>query len=115
MEAINNEICVKFLLGQVTSEERDSIEEQFFSDTRSFDDLLIAENDLTDAYAADRLSREERSLFEKRLRITSHQRQRIDFAKTLLTYVRNLSVNEIETEASIPHGNWLANQFAFNP
>lgn len=98
-----HELAEQFLLGKLTDEQRSETEIEFFQSSSSFENILIAENSLTDAYVAGRLSFDDRRLFEQRLLINPRQRERAAFAKTLIKYASSLPV-EITDETS--RSNW---------
>lgn len=89
MKIDQNDSATKFLLGKLTEEEQAKIEKEYFHNHKLFENILIAENELIDAYATGNLSTEEHQRFESRLLINPHQRQRVDFAKTLAKYTAN--------------------------
>ncbi len=50
MKTEQNNLAAQFLLGKLTEEENIKIEEEFFGKNDHFENILIAENDLIDAY-----------------------------------------------------------------
>ena len=72
-----------YLLGDVSSGERELLEAEYFSDDEAFQKMLGAEDDLIDAYARGELSTEHRQLFEKRFLNSADGRERLQFARTL--------------------------------
>jgi len=72
-----------YLLGDVSSGERERLEAEYFSDDEAFQKMLSAEDDLIDAYARGELSAEHRKLFEKRFLNSAEGRERLQFARTL--------------------------------
>lgn len=96
MDRNQNELAAKFLLGKLTEEEQANIEKDFFQNTSSFENILIAENSLTDAYVSGRLSPEDRFLFERRLLINPRQQQRLAFAETLVRYASSRPIEDLD-------------------
>jgi hypothetical protein len=86
MKTERENLAERFLLGKLTEEEAVKIEEGYFAANSQFENLLIAENDLIDAYAKNELSAEDRRRFENRLLLNPRQRERVRFAKTLINY-----------------------------
>jgi cell division protein FtsL len=83
----NEEILVRYLLGDLTEEEQESIEERYFGDRDFFEQLLVIEDELIDSYIGKRLSGAQRDQFEKYF-LRSHDRQeRVEFAKSWSTFV----------------------------
>jgi hypothetical protein len=88
---------MRYLLGKLAESEEIAIEETFFGNAQAFDDLLIAENELIDAFMMGRLSTEDGALFESRLLVSRRQHQRARFAKALITYSGQFSSDTIES------------------
>jgi hypothetical protein len=116
METDQNGLAARYLLGKLSDEEQANVEKEYFHDPSSFEDILIAENSLIDAYVSDRLSPEDRLLFEKRLLISPRQRQRARFAETLVSYASRQPIEESVSPTSQPL--WLTrfvSSFSFRP
>src|SRR5262245_47936766 len=62
-----HEAAVRYLLGELTEEECDRLEEAYFATREGFEELRAVEAELTDAYVAGQLSPERRLRFESRL------------------------------------------------
>lgn len=97
MKAEQDNLAVKFLLGKLTEEEQTEIEKEYFQDTNQFENILIAENDLIDAYVKGELAPVDRKLFESRLMLNARQRQRVEFAKTLVKYASDQPLVELHS------------------
>lgn len=76
----------RYLLGQVSPQERDGVEDQFLANDDLFEELVAAENDLIDAYVQRRLSGEDQKQFESYFLNSPERRERVDFAKALANY-----------------------------
>jgi hypothetical protein len=100
METDPNELAARFLLGKLTAEEQEAVEKEYFQKTSSFEDILIAENALTDAYVSGRLTAEDRLLFENRLLINKRQHQRAAFAETFINYASRQPMEDLGPAAS---------------
>lgn len=98
---------LKFLLGKLSEEENLKIEQSFFDDKKMFEDILIAENDLIDAYVAGNLSAQDRIRFENRLLLNPKQQQRVRFAKTLVNYVSSRTL-PLENSVSPAKPSWTS-------
>jgi hypothetical protein len=83
MKDHDNQQISKFLLGELSEEDRHRLETQLFTDDEFFEQMLAAEDDLIDSYASGELSAAEGERFEKRLFLTPQQRQRVAFAEAL--------------------------------
>lgn len=77
----------KYLLGQLSEQERAGIEESYFADDNSFQELEIVEDELIDAYVHDELDPTERRQFEKLLESSSRLSERAQFARILASRV----------------------------
>jgi hypothetical protein len=78
----------KYLLGQSTEDERERTEGEFFADDKVFEQLLVAEDELIDAYARDDLSKDERLRFEETFLASERSQERVQFLRSL-RYVVN--------------------------
>lgn len=97
MTTDRDNLADRFLLGKLGEQETLKLEEDYFSNTKLFEEILAAENDLIDAYAMGKLSADDRSRFENRLLLNPHQRERVRFAKTLVKYASShpLSTDDV--------------------
>lgn len=77
----------RFLPGDLSEAERAEIEDRFLANDDFFQELLIGEDDLIDAYVRDELPAAERALFERYCLSTQHGRQRVEFARTLFNSI----------------------------
>jgi cbb3-type cytochrome oxidase subunit 3 len=104
MKIESENAAANFLLGKFTEEENLKIEEGFFSDKNLFEDILIAENDLIDAYVTGGLSPEDKRRFESRLLLNPQQKRRVQFAKTLVNYAakQRLAAKDITVSSTKP-------------
>jgi len=106
MKTVQENLTADFLLGKLTEEENIKIETEFFGENKHFEDILIAENDLIDAYVKGELSPEDKTRFESRLLLNPKQRQRVDFAETLVKYASSLPAEN--ENLSFAESNWWA-------
>ena len=72
-----------FLLGEISEGERAALEDRVLSDDEFFEQLLVVEDELIDAYMGNDLSAQERRLFEARFHAAPRDLERLEFAKTL--------------------------------
>ncbi len=73
----------RYLLGDLTQEERDSIEDRYCVDGEMFEALLATESDLIDAYVRGELTDDERQRFEVEYFKSSERRERVEFSRVL--------------------------------
>jgi hypothetical protein len=93
----------RYLLGDVSDEERVEIEETYFADDEEFESLMEIHDDLVDSYARGLLTPEERERFERRYLISEAGVERVEFARTLArkTSRRRISARRLAVAASI--------------
>lgn len=82
-ESSQQEAAKRYLLGTLSDEERDQLEQRYFSDTAEFDEIESAEDDLIDAYVRRKLTAEDRRRFELVVAGSPRLLQRVEFAKLL--------------------------------
>lgn len=80
-------LLTRYLLGQVSPEERAGLEGQYLDDDALFHELIAAENDLIDDYVRGKLGPQEKP-FEEGFLSSPERRERVEFAKSLLAYRR---------------------------
>lgn len=103
----NRDLAKRYLLGTLSEEERDRLEQQYFSDTAEFEEIEITEDDLVDQYVRGELSSADRSLFQKVLSGSPQLSERVEFAQILrdkTSAVAALPVREPETISKT--GGW---------
>ena len=89
------------------------MEDGFLAEDDSYQELLIAEEELIDDYARDKLAAPERVLFEQRLLTSPQLRERVEFAATLFHSVSKKAVATpaLLPEATVPWWRPLAAPF----
>lgn len=85
--AENNE-QMKYLLGELSENERVAVEERMFADEDFFADLLELENDLTDAFVRGGLSEFDGQRYEKSLEKFPERREKLANAAALREFIR---------------------------
>ena len=81
---------VRYLLGELSEEEQDRLEERFLSDDEWSEELLALENELKYDYAQGGLTPEERERFEKRFLRSQEDRDGIETAGAVLQAVSGM-------------------------
>jgi hypothetical protein len=76
-----------YLLGNLTSDEQEELEQQLMSDTAVFDELERVEYELVEAYLDGDLSENERAKMESLFLAAPQRKQQLAFAKTLQRYI----------------------------
>jgi hypothetical protein len=85
--ADNDELLIRYLLGELSEEERERIEERYLSDPDFYEQLLTVEDDLIDAYVEDVLSQTRRASFEGHFLRSPGRQERVEFARAWMAYV----------------------------
>ena len=80
----NEDILTRFLLGQVSDEERSQIEQRFLGDGDYYQQLLIVEDELRCAYANGSLAPADREQFEKRFMQFPDEKPRVELARAMI-------------------------------
>jgi anti-sigma factor RsiW len=109
----DDKLARQYLLGELSESAFARIEEQYFEDDEAFERLSAIEDDLIDAYTLGQLSSGERKRFEQRLLLSSAQRERVKFSRTLLRTVSGTG----QIESNIPPlkrtASWWTSPFNF--
>jgi hypothetical protein len=112
IELDNEELVKRFLLGGLSESGRAEVEDRFLANDDFFQELLIGEDDLIDAYVRGELPAAERTLFEKCCLSTKHGRQRVEFARTLLNSTSGKAERVVTTrEQEDPTVSWWRSLF----
>ena len=106
-ETIKDELLTRYALGRLTETEQKRVEEQMFADREFFERLLAVEDELIDAYASGRLAGDDRTRFEKYFLQSAEDRERVEFARQLSTFV------SVESKAEKPKAREERNPFAW--
>ena len=97
----------RYLLGAVSETERENIEAEYLADAGVFEQVLIAEDELVDAYARGELSDGERRQFEKNFLTSARGRERVHFSRALTGAVSDARVPvTVSTSPSFFAGLW---------
>lgn len=95
------DLMIRYLLGEMTEEEQAQIEERFLTDNEYFEQLLSVEDALIDDYAQGVLTEYERSKVECLLLPSRRQARDVDFVKDLISFVSARPAVELNTENSM--------------
>jgi hypothetical protein len=94
-----NEVLIRrYLLGDVSEEERAEIEERFFADDDFYQSLLVAEDDLIYDYLRGAMDAKDRRLMEEQITASPRRRQKVELVKGLM---QAANVTESEGELSL--------------
>src|SRR5262249_53509783 len=88
MENESKEVVLKqYLLGELDEIHQQRLEQQLLTEADSFEELLIAEDELIDCYLEGTLSDDEDKRFNNHFLATAERKRALGFAKSLRNYV----------------------------
>ncbi len=106
--SINQEELKSFLFYELSDDERQTVEEQFFEDENLFYDLMELENELVDGYVQKTLSDVDTKRFENSLKMSVERREKVANAQALNTFITEenealaATVYDLETVEETP-------------
>lgn len=96
----------RYLLGELSEQERAALEEKYFRDPQVFNEVLRVESELVDAYARGQLSVETRERFEQFYLKHPARRDRVEFATALTTRIDERDAPVVRAEQSASRLSW---------
>lgn len=93
----NEAVYRRFLLGEMTEEERENFEAEFLADADIFDEICVAEDELVESYIRGTLDLETERKFETHYLKTKKGAEKLAFTRSMLEKLQNAK-NEVETE-----------------
>src|SRR5215210_3416500 len=104
-KADTDDLLKRFLLDEMSEEERVQIENRFLTDNEFFEGLLAAESVLLDQYAQGKLSGHELKQAQSLFVTSSSQKREVEFTKELIAAVHESQrANDLVAAASIASG-----------
>jgi anti-sigma factor RsiW len=103
-DALNEDLIVRYLLGDLPEERLTEIEDRAFRDPEYLQEILAVESDLIDGYVRNELSDSERRLFQSRFLVSAERRQKVEFARNLTRVLPETTVAEREGRPAIDRG-----------
>src|ERR1041385_4773908 len=85
----NAELMTRFLLGQLSEEERREVEERFLADDEYFAQLLVIEDSLADDYVFGRLNEEDQKNAELLFGSSALEKREVRFTEDLIAALRH--------------------------
>ncbi|HEX8566642.1 MAG TPA: hypothetical protein VF648_13430 [Pyrinomonadaceae bacterium] len=95
----------RYLLDDVSEEERQAVEERFLQDDDFFDEMLAVEDELYFDYRQDRLSKTGRAVFERKFLRSAEDREKSAFAGAFLQATAKLAEEKASAERKIPESS----------
>src|SRR5437868_444581 len=93
-KSFNQELIVKYLLGDLPEQEQARIEDRAISDHRYLRNIQAVESDLIDEYVRGGLSAHERRQFEGRFLASQERQQKVEFARALAKVAPELAATD---------------------
>lgn len=90
-EPKNEELIIRYLLGDLPESESVEVEDRYFADDGFFEELAIVEEDLINDYINARLIGRKRQLFEDNYLTSATRRNRVEMAKNLIKSISALN------------------------
>lgn len=84
IDITQNEILKRYLLDELDESEQIEVEEAFFTDYDTFDDLIAVEDELFYEYSGNELTPSQKTVFEAKFLRTREDRDRVAFSSALL-------------------------------
>ena len=85
----DHDITRRYLLGQLTDDEEQKLEERLLSEDDFFQEVELTKDELAQEYASGELTAKERKWLQENFLASPEGKQRHEFAKTFDSYVRN--------------------------
>ena len=85
----DHDITRRYLLGQLTDDEEQKLEERLLSEDDFFQEVELTKDELAQEYASGELTAKERKWLQENFLASPEGKQRHEFAKTFDHYVRN--------------------------
>lgn len=95
LDASSEVLIRRYLLGDISEEERDQVETRLMADDAFFQQVNLVEDDLIDEYLDQDLTPKDRKRFEVTFLCAPERQHKLRFAKALHTYVANAAVRRV--------------------
>jgi len=102
----SDEMMTRYLFGELSEAEQARLEERYFTDTQTFDQLAQLETDLIDDYARGRLSTQMRARFERSYLHNPKRRTRLKFSEVLTDRLDQTASARVADQARMKSGSF---------
>ncbi|MCI0337298.1 MAG: zf-HC2 domain-containing protein [Acidobacteria bacterium] len=86
-------MIAQYLLGELSAEESGRLEERLFAN-EGYEQLLVVEEELIEAYVRGELSARDRERFENHFLTSPARRERVEFTKTLFKALEEITIDQ---------------------
>lgn len=115
MNAKPDDVVTRFLLGELSEEERAEVEARFLADNEFFEEVLSAEDALLDRYLLGQLTGEQRERAESLFRSSDRQSREVWFTEDLIAVVRGAGPATESSDVTPPETEEPARARLFMP
>jgi hypothetical protein len=98
----NNDQIRRYLLGDLSEQEREQTERRLMSDDELYQQLLVAEDELIDEYVSDELPEQERAKFSRHFLNVPELRQDVRFTAALRKHALETAAQEVGAQEPAP-------------
>ena len=104
MEQIHDyeDVCARYLLGELSEQEQAQFEEAYFVDDALFERFRAVKDDLIDAYARGDLAGQKRERFEQHFLASEPRRERVEETRGFIRAVTAASTNTVTVDSTNP-------------
>jgi hypothetical protein len=95
-------LALRYLLGDLSEDEKQQVEDHFFKDDNYYESLLVAEDELIYNYLRGGLSQPERELFETQLATSARRREKVEVVKVLMAEAAAATLAKVEVAEPTP-------------
>jgi hypothetical protein len=102
-------VLKRYLLGELTDERQERLEERLMTDNAYFEELQMVEDDLVDEYVREDLSSREKDRFDHHFLCTPERQRKLRFANALRSYIESAGAPESaerERREKVPSPFW---------
>lgn len=97
INAKTDDLITRFLLGELSEQERAEVEERFLTDNHFFEEVLAVEDALLDQYLNDQISGEQLEHAQTLFQSSPGQKRELEFTKELIASLREANLKKKRT------------------
>ncbi len=105
----------QYLLGQISEEVSQEVEQNLLTDDELFEELLVTEDELIDEYLNDKLPADERERFEKQFLSTSERHQKLRFGRAFQKYLSAQAARQQGSSPTAREGSFALPAYGAQP
>src|SRR5881227_3242379 len=102
----SDEIWTRYLFGELSDSEQTRLEEHYFTDAQTFEQLAQLETELVDDYARGRLSPQMRERFERAYLENRSRRARLRFGEALAAKLDGIAASRVAGRTGVGGASW---------